>query len=296
MNYGRIVNRSFEIAWRYKSLWIFGLFASGGMGNFNFNVPTRDITDFSGGDFRFFDIPQEIYAMFMLSMVMVGLAFFVASIIAEAAVTDSVNRIERGGIYKFADAFSTAIDFFWRLLGLALVGIFGMIVPMFILALIAGIGFGIHTALGILSLLVIIPAMIFWVFTVFNILTLTQRVIIVRNTTIGNGLEEAYHLFKSRFSDLVVIFLIFIAFTIGFGIASAIIWFMFGLPVAALGLAADLNPIAAFFGALVAGLPISLVVGGFLGVFYNSLYTLTYFELVEPKQDAAAATPATPSV
>ena len=60
--------------------------------------------------------------------------------------------------------------------------------------------------------------------------------------------------------------------------------------------AAEINPVMAFFGALVAGLPVSLVVGGFLGVFYNCLYTLFYFELVEPKQESTATAPPTSQV
>ena len=55
MDFGNLISRSFEIAWRHKSLWIFGLFV-GGASYLNmdfdefFRYEVRDIPDFSDLD------------------------------------------------------------------------------------------------------------------------------------------------------------------------------------------------------------------------------------------------------
>jgi hypothetical protein len=55
IDFGGIVSRSFRIAFKYPSLWIFGLFASSGTGQYNFNLPTKSDFDFDGGSFGGFD-------------------------------------------------------------------------------------------------------------------------------------------------------------------------------------------------------------------------------------------------
>jgi hypothetical protein len=59
------------------------------------------------------------------------------------------------------------------------------------------------------------------------------------------------------------------------------------------------SKIVIFVLALVLGLPISLVVGGFIGTFFHSLYTLFYFGLVDPNSPYAKTTtlqPAAPTL
>ncbi|UCD63902.1 MAG: hypothetical protein JSW34_00310 [Candidatus Zixiibacteriota bacterium] len=292
MDYGRLVTRSFEIAWKYKSLWIFGLFAGGGWSNLNFDIPTRKSYSFdTPGLENILDISPEKIVMFAIAVVTVIVVMILLSFISEAALIDSVNRIDRGGRYRFMDAFSTGIDFFLRFLGVFLLGVFTGIVFTAILALAAVIFFKIHTAMGILSLLAIIPLFLLGSFAIFSLIVLTQRVMVVRNVSIGDALEEAYLLFRRNLSKTAIVFLIYIGLAILLGIAAVIIWAIFSIPIAALGLAAHMEPISAFFAALIVGLPVSLVLGGFLGVFFSSLYTLFYFQLVEPKGVAAPQTP-----
>ena len=73
------------------------------------------------------------------------------------------------------------------------------------------------------------------------------------------------------------------------GIGLAMVWAIFGMPFAAIGLMADMSPLAALLIGILAGLPITIVLGGLVGVFYENLYTLFYFELVEPGSVAPEA-------
>lgn len=293
MDYGRLINRSFEIAWKYKALWIFGLFAGGGWSNFNIDLPTRQMFSLEEPGLPEFglDVSPEFIVGFAISLLAFAAIMIALLFISEAALIDSVNRIERGGRYSFSDAFSAGIDFFLRFVGLFFLTLFSIFAFIAVIVVAVVALFAVHTAIGVLSLLAIIPIFLFGMFFIITVLSLSQRVVVVRNASIGDAIEEAYYLFRRNLSKALVIALISFGFAIVFGIATMIIWAIFGFPIAALGLASSLNPIAAFFGGIIVGLPVSLVVGGFLGVFFSSLYTLFYFELVEPKGVAAAQVP-----
>lgn len=293
MDYGRLINRSFEIAWQYKALWVFGLFAGGGWSHFNIDLPADRMfnLDESGVPHFGLDASPEFLVGLVISILAFAVIMVALSFICEAALIDSVNRIERGGRYGFGNAFSAGIDFFLRFVGLFFLTMFAIAALIVIVVLLGIVTFKVHTLVGIFSLLFLFPGLLFGMFLITMILSLSQRVIVVRNVSIGDAIEEAYYLFRRNLSKTLIIALISLGFAIVFAIAGMIIWAIFGLPVAALGLASNLSPVAAFFAGILVGLPVSLVVGGFLGVFFSSLFTLFYFELVEPKTAPAAQIP-----
>lgn len=293
MDYSRIITRSFEIAWKYKSLWVFGLFASGGWSNFNLDMPTREIDPSAFGGFDILNMPDEMKVMFVVALFAMILVFVLISFIAQAAIIDSVNRIDRGGRYRFSEAFSAGLNFFLRFLGLALIAMFSFVAMMAVIILPVVLLFQIHTAVGVLSLLFAIPASFFCIYFLTTVFNLADRVIVVRDCSIGDGLEEAYLLFKKNMGSAAILFLLFIAFSIGFAIVSLIVWGIFGLPLAAIGLVADMEPLRALILGVIVGLPISLIVGGFMGVFFSNLYTLFYFELVDPASRRGIQAPPT---
>ena len=103
MDYGKIISKSFEIAWRYKSLWIFGMFASGG---FNVDFSGHPSMQMQPNDFGVPQFPPELLGMFLIAIIVLAIVFTVAGQISQAAIIDSTNRIVRGGRYRFSDAFS----------------------------------------------------------------------------------------------------------------------------------------------------------------------------------------------
>lgn len=291
MNYSKIINRAIEIAWRYKSLWIFGMFASGGAFNFDFNYLMDEPSLSSGNSFDIFDFDPGIIMPFMFSILIFGFVMFIIYIIANAAIIDSTNKIERGGVYSFSSAFSSGLDFFWRFLGINIVQIFASVTSIIICGGIIGLLFLAHTVLGIISLLIFIPVIIFIFFIILNIFSLAERVLVVRNVSIGDSLEEGYILFKNNFSKNLIIFLIFVGFSIGFSILIFLLWMVVGIPIGVIIMALNLLSITAFIAAFIISLPVSLLIGGILGVFYSNLYTLFYFELVEPNRSIAPQSP-----
>jgi len=260
MDYGRIVNRSFEIAWKYKSLWIFGMFAGYGFSAFNLDIPRKDFEGIPQTPFDFLNIPKELLLMFALSLAAMILVWFVIAVISKGAIIDSINRIERGGRYRFGDAFSAGIDFFLRMLGILLLSAISETAVVAIIILMIVIAFAIHTAIGVLSLMVGIPAIILILFALICLFGLSERALVVRNTTIGASLEEGYYLVRKNIRELAVIALIVLAFTIGLSVLAAIVWALFALPMAALGFMASMDVVTSLLVGIILGLPISLVV------------------------------------
>ncbi|MCK4633021.1 MAG: hypothetical protein KAT79_07090, partial [candidate division Zixibacteria bacterium] len=162
--------------------------------------------------------------------------------------------------------------------------------------LIGLICFELHWTIGLASLLILIPFGICAVVMGSSIYCLAQRAIVVRKVSIGDGLAEGVTLFTNNIGKNVVMFLIYIGLLIGLGIGEAIIWAIFGIPIAAIILAAGFGIAAAFVAAFVMGLPISLIVGGFVGTVLTNLYTIFYFELLEPSQPTTTTAPPAPDL
>ena len=291
MNFSKIINDSFSIAWRFKTLWIFGLFAAGEGTGFNWIEKLPEDIDIPISNWHDISLSSELIVTLLLWLFVIGLFFIICHFISVAALIDGTNRIQRGGIYSWGESFSTGLKHFWRFLGLGLIFFFVFFVGTLGAILIAVVCFKIHLAIGIFSLLFLIPIGICVIVTGYNIYSLAQRAIVVRNISIGDGLEEGYTLFRRNVGKNILIFLIELGISIGLGILSLMVWALFGIPIAAVVLALGLGWVAAIIMGLLLGLPISLIVGGFSGAVLTNLYTLFYFELLEPTPSKPAVNP-----
>ncbi|MFH1687449.1 MAG: hypothetical protein ABIE70_08015 [bacterium] len=302
MSFGKIVNGSFEIAWRHKLLWVFGLFAGGGgsidVDMFPGNGWGSHRFDMEAAGFREAIEPfiGILTATLIVTVLLGAVILLVCHLISVPALIDSVNRIRRGdGHWKFGQAFSTGIDFLLPMLGLILMAIFAggavvaVIVGVIIIA--AQIGWVAAVLLGIMLFPVLLAAI--WIIS--SIVNLTERVMVVRRTGLGDALEEAFRLFRANLVDNLLIFLIEIAFIIAFSIAGLIIFGIVAVPIAALNLLAGSGWVATVTALILVGIPLSLVVGGFTGTVSSNLYTLFYFELVEPSRATIPASSTPPA-
>ena len=287
MDYGRIISDSFRIAWRYKSLWVFGLFAGGGGTGFHFDdswLEGRDL-GFNPEEFlQTWNIPFDWHLLIPIGLALgiMSLAFLVMHLISVPALIDGVNKIKRGGSYRLGSSFSVGIDFFWRVLGLTLIAfiiIFGLIVLAVAFGLAA---YAIHVAILVIYILIMIPLFISLMFVIATVVELATRAMVVRDTGVFDSLHEGYLLLRRNLVSNILMFLIYMALTLGLGLGALIVWAIVGAPIALIALATGLGIAPAIILAVIIGMPISLVVGGFSGTALETLYTLYYFELVEP--------------
>ncbi len=295
MDYGQIVSESFKLSWRHKLLWIFGLFAGGGLAGFNLDMLDRKEFDFEemdvlrdavqGMGFRGGDFPMELLAPLLLAAVLMFLVFTTMHLLSIPALIDAVNRIKRGdGVFRVGQAFSIGIDFFLRMLGLVLLTAAAVILTIGVGVLIIVLTVAIHWALTILAALFLVPCFLIFIWAVTNVAALAQRSMVVRNAGIADAIEEAWHLFRRYPQHNIIIFLINIGLNIGIAIAATIVWMIMGIPIALVALGMGMGFIPTLMLVIILGLPASLVIGGFTGTALFNVYTLFYFELVEPSQ------------
>lgn len=289
MDYGNIISRSINLAFKRPSLWIFGLFAGGSL---QFNIDSERFLDFSGGGNPFEDLenygsPFTFDSSMLIPLILAGLAlwiiFIICACIARPAMIDGVNKLTRGGTYRFGESFSRGIDFLGRFI---LIMVFYFLIAMgstIILGLIAALAFGASTGLGLLSLLILLPVgLVAWIST-YHIFSLAEVTLVARDVSIGEALSEGWTLFRANIGKCVVLTLIYIGIMIVAGIAASIIALITFGPLNLFVASITENLISFLFLGIILGLPISFVLGGITGTFSLSLYTQFYFGLVEPR-------------
>lgn len=301
MDYGKLINRSFALAWRYKILWIFGLFTGMGSSMLDWGEHGGDSEwlrglsgDFDQWDSSSFDIDPEMLLPLagglLAALLLLGLVFLIANRIATPALIDSVNSITRGGQFRFSNSFSRGIDLFWRFIGMFFVELFAwfssmiILVPLCIILIITLIGIPVAIA-------VIFFAVYFW----FTFFSLAERAIVARNCSIGDGLSEAWILIKTNFGSTLMMGLITLGLSIAIGLVAMIGLLMIALPFGGATWIMTDSPVAGFLIGFLISLPVGLVIGGFSGTILSSLYTLYYFELVDPTQPVQPGPPAQPA-
>ena len=290
MEIGSILQRSWDLAWKYKSLWVFGLFIQG-VGGVN---PFGKLSD---GDSLDPFISNPAFMTLLGIGLVIGFIFLIMHFIASGAHIDAVNKLTRGGTYTFGSSFSVGVDNFWRFVGLWLLMLGAVIALVLILALPGVLFFFIHIAVGVLGLLILIPALIAGLVVILMIYWLAQRAVVVRGSSIGDSLDEAYFLFRTYLRTCVKFALVLLLIAIVIGLTILVILGIIAAPFIAMALAAE----GGLIPALVFGIPtvllVMLVLDGMLGSFFHSAHTLFYFRLLEiPLQQQAGGMASAPTV
>jgi len=152
MDFGKVLTRAWEIIWKYKILWVFGLFAScsGQQGGYNFGGGGGGgpSFQFEGDEIPY--MPQEYYRFFMqmeqffeenAEMIIYIIFGLVAFFLFLAVLFFLVGSLGKVGLIKgtllaeagaesltFGEIFEELKPFFWRMVALNLVIILALIV------------------------------------------------------------------------------------------------------------------------------------------------------------------------
>jgi hypothetical protein len=162
VDYTGILKRAWQITWKYKILWLFGLFAGGmggggggnGGGSGNTGTGSRtggNVPGWTGQQFS--DLVQRslpLVVALILMLVVVGIVLWVISIAARGGIVHLVNEAEEGRPVRAGDGWRVGFSKWGRVFGiLFLTGL-----PIFLLALVMvgllfmfGLG-GVLTAAG----------------------------------------------------------------------------------------------------------------------------------------------------
>ena len=308
MDFGKILTRAWEIIWKFKVLWIFGILAScgqgtssggGGGGNTGFKFSGEDVNllpemnrYFSQIEHFFDNIDAWQIAAFIgglfLFVLILGFITTALSTIGRVGIVQGVVQAEEGvDRLTFGDLFTSGKPFFWRVLALnLLIGFIIMIVVLIIL--IPAIGLTILTAgIGILCLVPIICILVPLGWMVSIVMEQANIALVIEDLGIIDAIQRGWTVFRENLGAMVIMALIL-------GIGGLIFGFAIALPIIIIALPVLIGVVGGAIaesrsliggGLAVAGLcfvaylPVLIVLGGIVRSYIKTAWTLTYLEL-----------------
>jgi hypothetical protein len=281
MNYSKLMNQAWELTWRFKSLWILGIFVSASAPySLNWQEDSKVLSNFG--------VPLTMSLTLLAVSLVVGFVFMILYFIASGSLIDAVNRLARGGQYRFGNSVANGLHFFWRMLGLGLLVFFVVAVWLGVCAIPAVLCFLMSTVLGVISLFFVVPLGLAGIFAAASLYLLAERSVVVRDIGIGDGIDEAWTLFRRSVGHNVVLALIYLGVTIGFGMLFLVLAAIIAVPFVAMALTSTAGLVIAIAIGIPAVLLLALLVTGVTGAFTNAMYTLFYFDLLDSMQPPAA--------
>jgi hypothetical protein len=303
MDFGAVLSRAWQIIWKHKVLWIFGILASCSSGsNYGSNFRTSYQRDLTPEMQNFFNqIPQwEIWLIVAIVvaviLVLVVLAIFLGTV-GHVGLIRGTQEVEGGRTTLiFSDLFNGSLPYFWRVFGLNLLA--GLAVFLiFTLVIIVGVFGSIFTlGLGLICFIPLICLMVPLGWLIGVVVEQANIAIVLENLGIVQGVERGWDVFKRNLGAMIVMALILL-------VISLLAGFLIGLPLVAV-----VGPIfiamvsgsqqVAQGGLLLAGLclvawiPVAIVLNGVLQSYVKTAWTLTYMRLTgKPAESAASQIP-----
>ena len=294
-NFGEVLTRAWQIIWRHKVLWIFGIFAgcsrgggggSGGQVSGSGDQTFPQLEQFMNQVSQWIEDNPWIVAVFVLLVILVLIVSIFLGTIGRVALIRGTYQAETGAErLNFGELFSGSIPYFWRVFGLSLL-ILLIALVVFVPLVLGGTLFSALTAgIGLICLVPLICLLIplLWVLSV--VIEQANVAIVLENLGIGDGFRKGWSVVRANLGPIIVMTLIIF---IGWGV----IGFLIALPIIAavvpLIFSAASNNTAPIWITVVCCavyFPVLLVLSGILNAYVQSIWTLTYMRLTAKPQD-----------
>jgi hypothetical protein len=302
MDFGKVLTRAWEIIWKHKILWIFGILASCGSqggnfgGNFNFRTGSGDISNlppqwqeflrqFQNG---FNNIPDQrivgVAIAIICIILLLVLVFWLASIFGRVGVISGTIQAEAGKGFTFGSLTRDSFAVLVSAVGLN----FLLALPPIILAIGIGLFVAITLGIGILCILPLLCLLIPLGIAYNVYIELANVALVKEKSGIIVALNRAWQLFRENPGNIAVMALILIMGGIFVSFVLAIPFFFVFAPVL-FGFLANTQS-AQNTGLIVSGicllvaLPVFIVLNGVLQSYLKSAWTLTYLQLTGAKK------------
>jgi len=313
-DFGEVLTRAWQIVWKHRVLWIFGILAScgrggGGGGNFGGGSGGDNGFDGSGADLppqflQWFEWIQNNLTQFiaisvaLLCVIWIVIAFL--STIGKVGLIHGTAQVE-GGVESliFGQLFSESTPYFWRMFGLALV----MSLPFLIVivALAAGLSLLVVSAIGennvgllasiplfLGCLCLLIPLML----VVGMIIRQSERAIVLEDLGVMPAISRGWEIFRANLGPIILltIMLAIIGVVVSFIIAIPIFIVVFpALFAFALSEAQSWTPMIFVGVCICLFLPVALILNGIMTSYIETVWTLTYMRLTKPHAGKSVA-------
>jgi len=305
-DFGNVLTRAWQIIWKHKVLWIFGIFAGcargGGSGGGGGGGGNRYETDNAPpfADQRVFDqigqwIEQNwwVIVLFVIILILLVLLAVFLGAIGRIGLIRGTYQAEAGvERLAFGTLFQESLPYFWRVFGLLI-----LIGLAFLAIFIPIVLFGVLTGgVGFACLLPLICVLIPVSWAVVAVLEQATAAIVIEDVGIADGVRRGWEVCKSNVGTIIVMALILWIGSLVVGLLIAIPVFLAVLP-AIIGLIANqgtvtTTPFVIAGLCFVAYLPVLIVLSGILTAYVQSAWALTYMRLAKPKENAPVITAA----
>jgi hypothetical protein len=299
-NFGEVLTRAWQIVWKHKILWVFGIFAAcsrgngggsggggggggGGTGPGGQPFPQLQQTFDQIGQW-INDNPWIVVVLVILGLILFVLAIFLGTIGRVGLIRGTYQAEHGAERLVFGELFSGSMPYFWRVLGLSV-----LIFLIFLLIFAPLVLFGVLTAgVGFVCLIPLICILIPVGFAVTVVIEQANAAIVLENLGIGDGLRKGWDVVRNNIGPMVGLALILF-------IGAAVIGFIFAIPiivsVVPLIVGAASNNTSPIWIAVVCCalyFPVLLVLNGILTAYIQTVWALAYMRLTAtPPQDNA---------
>jgi hypothetical protein len=288
MDYGGLVRKSLDIMWKFKYLWLFGFFLEFGSGGGTWfgNLPDKvklPVSHFIRGDILGGALVGAILLVIAVAL-LVFLVFVIMYVISQGGMIHCVRKIQAGENAGLREGWDAGIKYFWRILGILVIIV---IVSLAVAAFTIGpfiLGIAVFKAFGLLLGVILFPLALVLIVTIALIHIYAARACVIEDKGVFDSLAAAWDMIKSNIGPSLIVTLISVGSTMVY---------MFGFMAVGLLLALPFIAIAAFnllLGVFL-GVIVALVYIGILsamwGTYIDSLWTLAYLEMKEPKLQPA---------
>ncbi len=295
MDIGYVLTRAWQIIWKHKVLWVFGILAGctgngGGGNNFRSSFQGEMPQQYQQFFQPFQNIPQWQVALLiglaiLVVLVLLVLAIFLSTI-GRVGLIRGTQQVEGGAAsVTFGELFSGSMPYFWRVFGLGLlVGLLVLVVGA-VFAVLAVAGVAVTLGLGLLCLIPLLCVLVPVIWFVSVIVEQASIAIVLENLGIMDGLRRGWEVVRANLGTMIIMALILV---LGVGTIGGII---ISLPIlvivvpAVIAVALGNGQQVPGVGLLLAGLcfiaylPVYLLLNGILRSYVESAWTLTFMRL-----------------
>lgn len=300
IDYTGLIKKAWEITWKNRFLWWFGLFLAlaGGSGSLNnlkrisdkekpSNIQQQAVLNFIEAHLSW------IIAAAIL-IVMIYLGFVIASIIARAGLIGSLEKILLDKPAGFKPGMVEGKKYFWRIVGMKI--LLSLFVLFSIIVLAAPVMFLFYyqdyigaIILGIIAFLILIGLSILSAF----LNNFGQLYIVLGNLSIMAAVENSYALLRKNLSNSLILLLFFIPLGIVVFCAYIAAAMIIGIPFAIIGLVLYLilKDVGMIIGAAI-GIAVIilalLLIQSIFEVFSQAIWLLYFYEIAKKKKEEPA--------
>jgi hypothetical protein len=302
MDYGKILTRAWEIIWKHKVLWIFGILAGcgvqGNTSSYQMSGRSSGGGGYDGGELPFQNIPNPfgnlpetqvllVTAVLVLVVLVIAILFFVLGVYGRVGLIQGTLRAEAGEEIAFASVHEAVMPYLGRalllnlIIGLALLGVGLVVAFVVVLGAVATFGVGLVCILPLVCLLV--PAL--WFLSI--IIEQANVALVTEDLSVGDAFQRGWEVVRANLAESIVMGLILM---VGGGVANLIVslplvFAMFPLMVGAFAFAdgstqaLGWGSVGIFVLCLVAYLPVLILASGIIQSYVESAWTLTFQQL-----------------